>query len=162
LFSHIAFAQEARFAECLDILWRLRHTAGAMKSKKSLIVLAVVGLWYVAVVLLSAFRPPHDTLAVGIDSTTTKRLGVTVTFSCNSVFSSAPVETPLPPLKQMPAGQTPLAYTRDPCVDAHHDARKIFAFDTVVLVLVGAGVVGWNLRLKRNGTETTASLASPG
>ena len=148
-----------RMEWCVGIAPHARHTATTMKSKRSLLILGIAAAWYVAVVLLSILMPPHDTVTVGTDTTLKPPSVTSVKLTCNSLFSSTAIDS-LPALKILPAGVKPLAYTGAPCDGPQHDARSIFFFDTVVFVLIGAGVVGWNVRLRRIGDGSTELAAA--
>ena len=110
--------------------------------------------WFVCILLVWAVRPIEDRVPVGVDNTLKTPHAVSIAVSCTTLFASAVRNgAPLPALTPQPAGQPPLAYGHTPCDTAHGQARALFVFDTV-FVIVGLAALVWLERRRHHGAHT--------
>ncbi len=109
-----------------------------------------VTVWFLIVLLLWAVRPLSGMVQAGIDYTVEPPRAVSVRVHCNSLFADEPgTGGSLPEFPPQPDGRAALAVPVEPCAIIHADARRAFAVDTIVLILVLGGVAAYFARGKR-------------
>jgi hypothetical protein len=112
-------------------------------SRRLKLILGGVVLWYVCSLAFWAFRPMTDHVQTTLDQTRTPPAATVVKVKCHTPFeSSARDSSPLPALKEQPAGQPALAFVRTPCAQPHGDAHVLFFVDTAAF-LAGLGAIVW-------------------
>lgn len=125
---------------------------------RRILLLVTVGLvvWYGLVLGAWALRSLSDTVPGTVPAATKEapkaRAATTVELSCGTLFSPDDVAPP-----STPAG---LELDREPCDLVVSDARRVFAIDTLVLVLGLAAVVVVRRRLARTPDDTPAHAAA--
>jgi hypothetical protein len=95
--------------------------------------------WYLVILFAWALKPLEDAVPVGVDPATGKPVSQTV--ECNTLFAGTAHDGNLPVLTNLN-----FEYNRTPCVSVQSDARKIFALDTLVAVVLVGGLVVIALR----------------
>lgn len=108
---------------------------------------------YVVMVVGWAIRPLHDSVPVGTDWSPTVAVPpkaqrqVSQRVSCNSLFADSPRgNDQLPTLTPQPEGRRALAYEREPCDLVQRDARLVFALDSIVTLVLLAGLLVYAVR----------------
>lgn len=127
-------------------------------ARRSLLMVAGVLLaWYLCVLFLWALRPLEDHIPIGVDPVSHQAVSQTVT--CNSLFAGSPrPNEPLPTLRPLlPLTGQQFAYERTPCTLVQHDARLVFALNSLVLLAAAGGLVAVAIRLRRRDSAPPAS-----
>jgi hypothetical protein len=104
---------------------------------------------YVLLVVFWALQPLDDAVPIGKNEDNVPQ---SQTVECNTLFdSSVRPDQPLPTLDALPAKFAPYEYNRTACHAVQRDARRIFALDTVIAVLLTIGLVLLALRQTQGG-----------
>ncbi len=124
-------------------------------SRRFAAVAAAVLLYFVVLLTTWAFRPLDDSVPVGTDWTPTtavppepQRL-VPQSVECNTLFADQPRREPLPALTPQPDGRPALEYQREPCELVRTNAQRLFAINTVVVIVVLAILMLLAVRSRR-------------
>lgn len=127
-------------------------------ARRSLLMVAAALLtWYLSVLFLWALRPLEDHIPIGVDPV--KHQAVSQTVACNTLFAGSPrPAVAMPGLRPLlPLTGQQFGYERNPCNLVQHDARLVFALNSLVLAVAGGGLVFVAIRLHRRGSAPPGS-----
>jgi hypothetical protein len=128
-------------------------------SRRNVLIVGGLALWFVAVMVFWAFRPMTDRVPTTLDKSQTPNRTLVLKAACNAPAQIAARSKPVPVLPSQPAGEPPVTFLHEPCIALHREANLLFIVDLIVMAGLVAGGVWFVRRSGRHALATTSAAS---